>query len=264
MRPLAELSTAQRRKIRYVLTDFDGTLTSEGRLPAIAYQALEKLWQAGFHTVIITGGPAGMCHHMARLWPVSAVIGESGAFYFSYQHQQRKMLTRFWKSEAERLADREKLEQLKQEILQTVPAAGIASDQAYRLADLAIDVREDVAPLSNQQVEHIISLFKQAGANANVSSIHVNGWFGDYDKLSMTEMLFHEHFSVELNNVRKQVIYIGDAPNDAPMFAYFPHSIGVASIRDYASQLDAEPTWITEKRAAYGFVEVVDILLATQ
>ena len=261
MRPLAELSKAQRRKIRYVLTDFDGTLTSDGRLPAIAYQALERLWQAGLHTVIITGGPAGMCHHMARLWPVSAVIGESGAFYFSYQHQHRKMLTRFWKEEHERLADKRKLEHLKQQVLKAVPEAGIASDQAFRLADLAIDVREDVGPLSNQQIEHIISLFKQAGANAHVSSIHVNGWFGDYDKLSMTELLFREYFKIELSTLHEQVIYIGDAPNDAPMFAHFPHSIGVANIHDYAEQLDAEPTWVTQRRAAEGFVEVADALL---
>jgi|GEM_PF-5208452 len=46
------------------------------------------------------------------------------------------------------------------------------------------DFCEDVAPLSREAVPAIVDCFEKNGAVTMVSSIHVNGWFGDHDKLS--------------------------------------------------------------------------------
>ena len=103
MQPLAAFPPAARRRIRGVLADIDDTLTTEGRLTAAAYGALERLRAAGFLVVPITGRPAGWCDMVARFWPVAGVVGENGAFYFRYDHKTRKMARYFIASEAERV-----------------------------------------------------------------------------------------------------------------------------------------------------------------
>ena len=171
------------------------------------------------------------------------------------------MTRRYWRSDAERDADRRRLDALAVEIIAAVPGAAVANDQAYRECDLAIDFREDVGPLEANLIERIVALFEAAGARAKVSSIHVNGWYGDYDKLSMTRLLFDEVFGVDLDAVRDAVVFAGDSPNDAPMFDYFPHAVGVANIADFAGRLDAEPAWVTTARGGEGFAELAAALL---
>jgi len=264
MRPLIEFSTTQRRAIRYVLTDIDDTLTLDGRLPAIAYTALERLRATGFVVVPVTGRPAGWCDHIARMWPVDAVVGENGALYFRYDDAARRMRRRYWKDAATRAADRTRLAALETRILAAVPGAAVSADQAYREADLAIDYREDVAPLPSEVVARIVAIFEDAGATAKVSSIHVNGWFGDFDKLTMTGRLFAECFATDLDASRELVVFVGDSPNDAPMFGYFPNAVGVANLRDFAGRIDAEPAWITERPGGHGFAELADALIAAR
>jgi HAD superfamily hydrolase (TIGR01484 family) len=251
-----------RSKIRFVLTDIDDTLTLSGRLPAAVFTSMERLQHNSIHVIPITGRPAGWCDHIARMWPVDGVVGENGAFYFRYDEDRKKMDRQYFISEKQRQKDRQKLNKLKQEILQEVPGSQISADQVYREADLAIDFCEDVPPLSQEAIDKIVALFTRAGAQSKVSSIHVNGWFGTYDKLTMTQILFDDVFDLSLDRHKNQVIYIGDSPNDCPMFAFFPHSVGVANILDFKGRLESEPAWITEKPGGFGFAEMTDILLS--
>ena len=248
--------------IRFVLTDIDDTLTIKGRLPSVAFAAMENLQKAGIQVVPITGRPAGWCDHIARMWPVAGVVGENGAFYFRYDDAKKKMTRRYYKTEKERKQDREKLEKIKQEILIKIPGCRVSADQAYREADLAIDFCEDVSPLPIKDINQIVRLFNKAGAQAKISSIHVNGWFGDYDKLSMTQLLFAEVFKVNLDKIKQRVVFTGDSPNDSPMFSYFPHSVGVANVLHFKERMDCNPAWITKKEGGLGFAEMVDILLS--
>jgi HAD superfamily hydrolase (TIGR01484 family) len=262
MKPFDQFPAKAGRNIRFVLADIDDTLTAHGRLPAVAYAAMERLQLAGKKMIPITGRPAGWCDHIARMWPVDGIVGENGAFYFFYDKQQKKMKRRYVKSEKQRLADRKKLDQLKIEILEKIPGCRVASDQAYREADLAIDFCEDVPALPMEEVERIVSCFENAGAHAKISSIHVNGWFGTYDKLTMTKQFFEEVFRKNLEDVSAEVIFIGDSPNDAPMFAYFPNSVGVANVLEYEARLVSKPAWVTRQAGGYGFAEMVDQLLS--
>jgi len=107
MRPLADLRDAA--AIRGVFCDIDDTLTTDGRLTARAYAALESLKAAGKLVVPVTGRPAGWCDHIARMWPVDAVVGENGAFYFQYDDKSRTMRKRFRDDEAVRMANRARL-----------------------------------------------------------------------------------------------------------------------------------------------------------
>ncbi len=96
------------------------------------------------------------------------------------------------KSAAARARDRKRLDALGKRILRAVPGAKLAADQPYRIADLAIDYREDAGPLDAKAVAKILHLFRRAGATAKVSSIHVNGWFGRTDKLAMARRFLRE------------------------------------------------------------------------
>lgn len=261
MKPFAQFPADLKTKIRFVLTDIDDTLTNKGRLPAVSLAAMERLQEAGIRVIPITGRPAGWCDHIARMWPVNGVIGENGAFYFTYDSCNKKMLRRYWKPDDERKQDRIRLESIKKEILTKVSGCRVASDQAYREADLAIDFCEDVTPLPMDAVTEIVRCFTRAGAKAKISSIHVNGWFGDYDKLTMTQVFFEEVFKSNLEAVKAHVIFVGDSPNDAPMFHYFPHSVGVANILRFIKRVPHGPAWITQDEGGYGFAEMVDHLV---
>ena len=261
MRALSTLPRAFAANISYVLCDIDDTITTEGRLTAKAYSALQDLHDAGITVIPITGRPAGWCDHIARMWPVSAVVGENGAFFMRYDHVARKMQQQFWTDQTTQAINRQKLDALANTILAQVPGCALASDQPYRLADLAIDFCEDVDPLPEAAIEKIVSLFEAAGATAKVSSIHVNGWFGDYNKLTMTKRLFKSVFDQSLDQVQNETLFIGDSPNDAPMFAFFNQSVGVANVSAQLDRIDHLPTYVCQASGGAGFAEMAQYLL---
>lgn len=264
MRTLDSLAPPVAAKIRFVLSDIDDTITTEGRLTAAAYLALERLTAAGITVIPITGRPAGWCDHIARMWPVYGVVGENGAFYYRYDHLAHKMLGHYWANPDHLASSRKRLDALAGSILQAVPGCALASDQAYRQADLAIDFCEDVEPLPEADVRQIVALFEAAGAHAKVSSIHVNGWFGDYDKLSMTRTLFAREFDMRLEDHLDEILFIGDSPNDAPMFGFFPLSVGVANVKSQLHRMTATPGFVTPSPGGAGFVEMTDHVLSAR
>lgn len=260
--PLAQMPEAARRKIDFVLADIDDTISTDGRVTAAAYVALERLRTAGKRVIPITGRPAGWCDHIARMWPVDAVVGENGALYMHYDERERKLVRHFAVSHLERAANRTKLDDVASIILRAVPGCALASDQRYRETDLAVDYCEDVPRLPRAEVERMVALMQANGMTAKVSSIHVNGWFGAYDKLTMTRALCTEVFETDLDAERERFVFVGDSPNDAPMFAFFPHSVGVANVRAFLDRMPTPPVYLTREDAGAGFVELVDCLLA--
>jgi HAD superfamily hydrolase (TIGR01484 family) len=263
--PVARWPEAERRRVEVVFTDIDDTLTRHGRLPAAAYAAMERLASAGIKVIPITGRPAGWCDHIARMWPVEGMVGENGAFWFRYDPGQRRLVRRFLVDESTRRANREKLDGLAERILAEVPGTALASDQLYREADLAIDFCEDVPPLPDAEVARIVALFEEAGCTAKVSSIHVNGWYGSYDKLTMARLLMEEAFGVDIDRDRGRFAFAGDSPNDQPMFAFFAaSSVGVANLRRFLPSLTSRPRWLTEAEGGPGFAELAELLLAAR
>ncbi len=264
MRPLLHLASQALHDCCAVFTDIDDTLTTHGQMPAVAYAALERLAAAGIAVVPITGRPAGWCDMIARMWPVAGVVGENGALYFSYDRTAHVMRQRFFASAEERRANRKRLDVLREKILREVPGAGIASDQLYREADLAIDFCEDVPALPPDQVQRILDLFAQAGAAAQLLSIHVNGWVGNYDKPSRARGVSKGILGLDLEQNRSRMVFVGDSPNDGPMFRFFPMSCGVANVRDFLPGSFHPPAFVTELAGGEGFVQVADHILASR
>ena len=264
LRPLAQMPRAVAASVHSVLTDIDDTLTTEGRLTAAAYQALESLHHAGLRVIPVTGRPAGWCDHFARMWPVHGVVGENGAFYMWHDATRGQLRTRHLLDAAQRAETTSRLAAVRDQVLREVPGCAVASDQFCRLYDLAIDFCEDVPPLPRAAVDHIVALMQAAGMTAKVSSIHVNGWFGHWDKLGTARLMLAERFGVDLDAERERIVFAGDSPNDEPMFGYFAHAVGVANVLAFRDRMRALPAWITPSPAGAGFVELARHLLAAR
>ncbi len=259
VQPLSAFLAADAARVRAVFTDIDDTLTSEGLLEPEAFDAIWALSRAGIAVVPVTGRPAGWCDHFARMWPVAGVVGENGAFSFRYDRARRHLDRVFVLDQAERDALQGRLAVVRDAILAAVPRARIASDQAYRIHDLAVDFCEDVEPaLPGHEIDRIVEIFQAHGATAKVSSIHVNGWFGSYDKLGMIRRFAREVLGLES---LEHEVYAGDSPNDEPAFAAFPRAVGVANVRDFADRLRHPPTYVTPSRGGRGFAELAQHLL---
>ena len=249
------------RRLSCVFVDLDDTLTTGGLLPPHTYASLWKLYDQGIDFVGVTGRPAGWCDHIARMWPAAGVVGENGAFYFSYDRKSKKMKRRYSLSEPEREKGRRKLERVRERVLREVPGCGVAADQPYRIADLAVDFCEDVPPLGRDQVKKICAVAADEGAQYRVSSIHVNCWYGDFNKLSCVKAFIKEELGREFEAMQEEILFIGDSPNDEPMFEEFVYSAGVANLKAFLEDMTHLPRYLTKQDSSKGFQETVHVIL---
>lgn len=253
--PWKDAESEKLKKIRGICFDIDDTFSTSGKILPEAYQALWNLKDKGFPLVPITGRPAGWCDHIARFWPVDAVVGENGAFVFFMENQKLSRLDTPMNFSLDE--SKEKLKNLSQKIKEAFPKAHFASDQAYREFDLAIDFCEDVPPWEDQEVNRLIEFCRSQGAHVKKSSIHVNAWFGDYDKFSGFKNWLKKKNPLSL----EKWVFVGDSPNDEPLFEAFSMSVGVANLKPFLSEMKFSPSWMTEKKSGEGFCELANRLL---
>ena len=259
--PLEAMPQHVRRAIRGVLTDIDDTLTTNGALPEVARVALDDLAAAGIPVVAITGRPAGLCELLLAQWPLAAIVGENGGVWMRRDPATRAIAAHYEHDADERARQRASLAAIGARILAAVPSASLAVDRHRRDTDLAIDWAERIGPLPRSDVDRIVAMLHAEGLSTAVSSIHIHGWYGTHDKLVTSRRLFEAAFGVDLGAERERYTYVGDAPNDAPMFAFFPHAVGVANLRRFMDRLPAAPAYITQKDAGEGFAELARLLL---
>jgi len=263
MKPVCEMSADEAAGIRYVLMDIDDTLTTAGKLSAAAYTALWQLRGAELRVIPVTGRPAGWCDLIAREWPVDGVVGENGAlaFWEEGDFQDRRILRQEFHPNAVR-GDHPVLQQIKERVFAEVPGARVARDQFSRLFDIALDFAEEEPVLPLEAARRIQAIALEAGAHAKISSIHVNVWMGDYDKLSMAERFLRRRYGWQgVSTALTEVLFVGDSPNDEPMFARFPLACGVANIKRYGELLTHLPAFVSRNESGEGFAEIVRTLL---
>ena len=252
MKPFEETTLSELEDVKIILHDIDDTITNGGKLLPEAYGALWRLHNAGFRVIPVTGRPAGWCDMAVREWPIDAIVGENGAFVYYWKDGKPEMF-RHPSIPAESVA--EKLSEVKQACLSGVPGCRVAKDQHFRLYDLAIDFREDEPKLPLSDAERIREIAESFGAVAKVSSIHVNCWFGNYDKVSMTRLFLREIYGIE--NPERCVLFFGDSANDEPMFRELPLCCGVENIRDFLSRMKVHPAFLAKGEGGIGFANAV-------
>ncbi|MDR2484361.1 MAG: HAD-IIB family hydrolase [Treponema sp.] len=248
--------------IRFVLMDIDDTLTKEGKLPASSYKALWNLKEAGLKVIPVTGRSAGWCDLIAREWPVDGVIGENGALAFWEEPHGRGLpvLKAEYHPKAVR-NDHPVLKRITERALEEIPGLRAAKDQFTRLFDVALDFAEEDPVLPLEAAQRVKAIAIEEGAAAKVSSIHVNIWMGMYNKLSMTEQFLANRFGWKAGIRDRDVIFVGDSPNDEPMFARFPLACGVANIRRYGGLIRHFPSFAASKECGEGFAEIAETIL---
>ena len=207
----------------------------------------------------VTGRPAGWCDLIVRQWPIDAVVGENGALAF---YQKNQGVKRLYHPDVADASTHAKLDIVRQAILEAVPQSRVSQDQFARQFDLAIDFAEDEPRLGLDAAESIRKVFETHGAKAKISSIHVNGWFGNYDKLSMVLLLAKTLWQEHCDVVQERYLFCGDSPNDEPLFEAFAHSCGVANITPFVPSLAHTPTYICASNGGRGFKELVDIIIS--
>jgi len=257
MKPIEELNKSQIKKIEYVLCDIDDTITTDGKLTAEAYSAIWNLYKKGYSVIPVTGRPAGWCDLIIRQWPVKAVVGENGAFVYYYDGSRIKTFTHPSVAGPD---TRLKLKGVETACLEGVPGCRVSRDQFARIYDLAIDFNEDPPYLGLEAAESIRNICVSLGAQAKISSIHVNAWFGNYNKVEMTRLFFEK--VLKETDIRQKCIFFGDSPNDEPMFEYFPICCAVANILPFAEKMLHLPPYVTTQKGAEGFAEAINYILS--
>jgi hydroxymethylpyrimidine pyrophosphatase-like HAD family hydrolase len=274
MKPIAEMTAAEAAGLRYILMDIDDTLTREGKLLASAYTSLWKLKEAGLKVIPVTGRPAGWCDLIAREWPVDGVVGENGALAF-WEELRTPSTSGGSESGGLRLPslkadyhpqavrnDHPVLSKIKDRALAEFPLLRVAKDQFARLYDLALDFAEEEPVLPLAAAQRVRDIAVEEGAQAKVSSIHVNIWMGDYDKLSMAERFLSRRFGWQSGSGDRELVFAGDSPNDEPMFARFPLACAVANVRKYEKLMKRLPAFAASQDCGDGFAEIAETILA--
>jgi HAD superfamily hydrolase (TIGR01484 family) len=262
MNPLALWPAAARARIRGVLTDIDDTLTTEGAITPDALAALHRLRAAGMAVFAITGRPAGWSEAFALAWPVDAIVAENGAVAL-WRGEAGELKRDYLQDAATRAANFQKLQAVAQRVLAELPQTRLATDSPGRETDIAID-HSEFEHLSETDIARVVQLMKGEGLNATVSSIHINGWIGDHDKLAGARWIVQSRLGRALDDELDHWVYVGDSTNDARMFGHFPHSVGVANVARFWDALAHHPRYVTPGERGAGFAEVVDTVLSAR
>ena len=257
--PLDRWAAPARSAIAGVFTDIDDTLTTDGAITADALQALGDLKAAGFAIVAITGRPVGWSLPFVNTWPVDAIVAENGAVAL-LPAPGGQIEKRYQQDVPTRAANFERMQAVLARIEREIPGAQRATDSAGRETDIAIDHSEFVQ-LGEETIAQVVALMRSEGMHATVSSIHINGWYGDNDKLEGARWIVRELFGRELDQELERWVYVGDSTNDVLMFEHFPHSVGVANIRRFEDALTHPPRYITPGERGAGFAQVVQAIL---
>jgi HAD superfamily hydrolase (TIGR01484 family) len=245
--------------VRGVFTDIDDTLTTEGAITPEALAALAALQAAGLPVIAVTGRPVGWSEPFARDWPVQAIVAENGAVALVREQAMRAhsvaspadapgssptsgqtIKKLYLQGSATREGNFARMQEVARRIVAEVPGATRARDSAGRETDIAID-HSEFSHLPASAIRRVVATMQAAGMQATVSSIHINGWFGEHDKLAGARWILRTLTGRILDAEIEHWAYIGDSTNDQRMFERFPQSVGVANIARFVPQLTHLP-----------------------
>ena len=262
------------QRIAGLFTDIDDTLTTDGAITPDALQALADLKAAGLSVVAITGRPVGWSEPFALQWPVDAIVAENGAVALRRAAAEdlneigtQRLWDKRWQlsksyqqAPAVRQRNFARMQEVLAQIETEVPGARRATDSAGRETDIAID-HSEFTHLPQEAIDHAVHIMREAGMNATVSSIHINGWFGGHNKLEGARWIVRELWGRDLDAEMDRWVYVGDSTNDQLMFQHFAHSVGVANVARFVPQLQHLPRYITQGERGAGFAEVAKAIL---
>lgn len=256
--PIATLSATEARAVGAVAFDVDDTVTRDGRLERVAFDAIWSLHDAGLVLVAATGRPLGFCDVIARQWPVHAAVGENGGGWVwrdaaSGAHREAYALDAAARTDAQR-----RFEKIRARVSTELPEIRVTDDQGARRVDLAFDIGEH-AHVPPAQLAALVALIEDEGARAIVSSVHAHAFFGEYDKATGIRAALLAASGRDLAD--DAVMFIGDSGNDAAAFSAFAQSGAPSNVRPFLATLAVPPRFIADSDRGVGFAEIARTLL---
>jgi hydroxymethylpyrimidine pyrophosphatase-like HAD family hydrolase len=214
----------------------------------------------------------GWSEKFAQTWPVDAIVVENGAVALKVAHKNDKksnqatnslssLLLKLYRQDTQtRSNNQTKMQEIAKLVTSQISGVEVSRDGAGRETDLAFDYNE-FAKLSPATVQQVVALLQSQGMQTSVSSIHIHGCFGHFDKWTGAQWIVRELYKRELTSELDKWVFIGDSGNDQAMFQHFTHSVGVANIRRFEAQLAHLPRYITPSEHGAGFAEVAMSIL---
>ena len=171
------------------------------------------------------------------------------------------LVKRYQQDAAIRSANQARMREIAAQVAAEVPGVALSRDSAGRETDLAFDYAEFDRHLP-ETVQQVLALLQREGMQTTVSSIHIHGCFGDFDKWQGANWIVRELLGRDLAQELDRWVFVGDSGNDQAMFQHFIHSVGVANIARFAPQLSHLPRYVTQGERGAGFAEVARAILA--
>lgn len=257
MRPLAALEREEARALDGLVVDLDDTVLDHGLLTERAYAAVFRAREAGLPIVVATGRPLGWAEVVARTWPIDGAIAENGAV--AARREGSRLVRVDALSDEARSERRARLLALAETLVARFPSAALADDNALRRTDVTIDVAEARA-VPAAEVRALVALAREAGVRTTVSSVHLHLSYDTHDKASGTIAYLLATRGVDPTRARSRWAFVGDSGNDAPCFAAFRTSFGVANVREHLAQLSVAPSYVAPEPRGQGFAAIVETL----
>ena len=258
MKPLATLTTDEARGLRGLLFDLDDTLLTHGLLTRVAYDALWDMHDAGLKLVAVTGRPSGWGEVLARQWPVVGCVTENGAVHVV--REGTGVSRRDGCDEATRRSRRVRLAQLVERVRELVPEARLTDDVDARRSDVTWDIGERMK-LPADRVRVVAQAIAEAGARSTQSSVHLHATFDTDDKASGALRFLSQQLGEEPGASVTRFAFVGDSGNDAPCFAAFRTTFGVANVQAAVSRLSVPPRYVAARPMGEGFADVIAEIL---
>lgn len=251
IKPVSEALAANlSQDIRLIATDMDGTLTQKGKFSANLLHALEALRQAKIDVLIVTGRSAGWVNAVQSYLPITGAIAENGGLYYSNCSETAEFLTEI----QDLNFHRQKLAETFRLLQSKFPQIQESSDNCFRLTDWTFDV----AGLSISELETIDTICQQEGWGFTYSTVQCHIKPIEQNKASSLLQVLDKYFP---QLITKQIITVGDSPNDESLFdrSVFPFSVGVANVLHYVDRLQYRPAYVTNLAESEGFCELVKL-----
>ena len=221
------------KKPKIVFSDFDGTLTKQGRLSPVFFDVLELLRLNRIPLVIVTGRPLSWSHFLMTHLPIEACITEGGGMLTIRSGDRFKDVC---------LASDEQvihLQRVTKRLLSEVTNLTLSDDSIGRITDRAIELEE----LEDfERKKQIIQILQEEKINFSQSNVHLNFWSGEISKAGAMDYYLSNQDKVS----KDEVIFFGDSYNDESVFEHYPHCVGVANIAHCLKDLKFKPEIILQ------------------
>ena len=220
--------------MKIVFSDFDGTLTNNGKLGAVFFDILNQIESHNSELVIVSGRSLSWGHFFLTHFPLKHVIMEGGGVIASKSVDGVISEENLVTSE-----EIQKLENITKEILEKFPKCVLSADSFGRRTDRAIEFSQ----MGKEDIEEVEQFLHKNKVNFSRSNVHINYWCGEMSKGSAVKYFLSQHAP---HIKEDETIFYGDAANDESMFELFSNTVGVSNIMAILDQLQYKPSIILE------------------